>query len=173
MGMVESTKSWRGKEGISYKGKSIKCVYLFLLSNGNIKVGITSDVIRRIEQIEKRQNCKITRIIHTKMRLDYFAYELEQRVLAHFKKNRSGLSEYLTNLSFDQVLRALQSIETVLENTSVKNYKHLHKNEKKYIISRKQKAIQKPQIILPTISTQSFISSNPPLKIIVRKKVEQ
>ena len=78
-----------------YKGKN---VYVFELSNGEIKIGATKDIKKRMKQIERQNRCKILNYDCTCILANW--REVEKRLHEHFKEHLvKGQFEYF-NINF-------------------------------------------------------------------------
>ena len=70
------------------KSKSDKCVYIFQLRNGIVKIGVTSNFKQRKSTTENNSGFKIENYCHTELMKNKDAREIELKCHTAFKNHR-------------------------------------------------------------------------------------
>ncbi len=90
-----------------YSDLMSKHIYVVQVSNGAIKIGISSDTKQRFSQIESNCGFDITKQFTSEQTAK--AYKIEQFLLAYFDDYRIN-GEWLKNITFEKVVEKLKSV---------------------------------------------------------------
>ena len=85
-----------------------KCVYILLLSNKTVKIGMTQDFVRRLRQIERGSGLSVIESFHTEYMDSSLAKRLEKCCQEHFADKR--LCGEFFNVSFEEAQTELQRL---------------------------------------------------------------